>query len=155
MPIKPANRARYPADWPAIRAAILERAGRRCEHSDAPGHRCAARHRALGYWRDGELWRLPVGCEHLQRRIWRFEPLPQVLRESGVDKPMTLQAADGPLKIIRVILTIAHLDHQPENCDPENLRALCQRHHLAHDHDHHRANAQATRRAKSGTAELF
>lgn len=155
MPIKPENRARYPADWPAIRAAILERAGRRCEHIDAPGHRCAARHRALGYWREGELWRFPVGFEHLQRRIWRFEPLPQVLRESGVDKPMTLQAADGPLKIIRVILTIAHLDHQPENCDPENLRAMCQRHHLAHDNDHHRANAQATRRAKSGTAEMF
>lgn len=155
MPIKPENRARYPADWPAIRAAILERAGQRCEHSDAPGHRCAARHRVLGYWREGELWRLPVGFEHLQRRIWRFEPLPQVLRESGVDKPMTLQSAEGSLKIIRVILTIAHLDHQPENCEPENLRALCQRHHLAHDHDHHRANAQATRRAKSGTAELF
>lgn len=155
MPIKPENRARYPKDWPAIRVAILERAGHRCEHSDAPGHRCAARHRALGYWRDGELWRLPVGFEHLQRRIWRFEPLPQVLRESGVDKPMTLQSAEGSLKIIRVILTIAHLDHQPENCDPENLRALCQRHHLAHDHNHHRANAQATRRAKSGTAELF
>jgi len=30
-----------------------------------------------------------------------------------------------------------------------------QRHHLAYDHDHHRANAQATRRAKAGTLELF
>jgi hypothetical protein len=155
MPIKPENKARYPKDWPAIRAAILERAGHRCEHSDAPGHRCCARHRALGYWREGELWRLPQGFDHLQKRIWRFEPLTHVLRDSGVDRPMTLQTAEGSLKIIRVILTIAHLDHQPENCDPENLRALCQRHHLAHDHDHHRANAQATRRAKSGTGELF
>lgn len=155
MPIKPENRARYPADWPQIREAILLRAGHRCEHSDAPGHRCAARHRALGYWRQGELWRLPVGCEQLQRRIWRFEPLPQTLRDSGVDRPMTIASAEGPLKIIRVILTIAHLDHQPENCDPANLRALCQRHHLAHDHEHHRANSQATRRAKAGTLELF
>lgn len=155
MPIKPKNRSRYPADWPEIRAAILERAGHRCEHSDAPGHRCGARHRALGYWREGELWRLPQGFDHMQRRIWRFEPLSQVLRDSGVDRPMTLQCAEGPLKIIRVILTIAHLDHTPENCDPENLRALCQRHHLAYDHDYHRANAQATRRAKAGTMELF
>lgn len=155
MPIKPENRARYPANWPEIRAAILARAGHRCEHSDAAGHRCRARHRALGYWREGELWRLPVGFEHLQRRVWRFDQLSQALRESGVDRPMTLQCSEGPLKIIRVILTIAHLDHQPENCDPSNLRALCQRHHLAHDQDHHRRNAQATRRARSGTAELF
>ena len=33
MPIKPENRQRYPADWPAIRARILERAGSRCEGS--------------------------------------------------------------------------------------------------------------------------
>lgn len=25
----------------------------------------------------------------------------------------------------KVVLTIAHLDHTPENCDYENLRALC------------------------------
>lgn len=30
MPIKPENKARYPADWKAIRARILERAGDRC-----------------------------------------------------------------------------------------------------------------------------
>lgn len=25
----------------------------------------------------------------------------------------------------RIVLTIAHLDHTPEHCSPENLRALC------------------------------
>lgn len=64
------------------------------------------------------------------------------------------EAEEGPKPIV-IVLTIAHLNHDPTDCDPANLRALCQRHHLAHDHDHHRANAQATRRAKSGTAELF
>lgn len=155
MPIKPENRGRYPADWQAIRAAILERAGHRCEHSDAPGHRCAARHRALGYWREGELWRLPHDVDNLQRRIWRFEPLTHALRDSGVDRPMTLQCAEGTLKIIRVILTIAHLDHQPENCDPANLAALCQRHHLAFDAEHHKRTAYATRRSKLGMTDLF
>lgn len=38
---------------------------------------------------------------------------------------------------------------------PSNLAAMCQRHHLAYDHNHHRANAQATRRAKAGTLEMF
>jgi 5-methylcytosine-specific restriction endonuclease McrA len=45
-----------------------------------------------------------------------------------------------------VVLTIAHLDHQPENSEPENLRALCQRCHLDWDRDHHRREAAATRR---------
>ena len=31
MPIKPENRGRYPANWKEIRAAILERAGNKCE----------------------------------------------------------------------------------------------------------------------------
>ncbi|MDO5329029.1 MAG: HNH endonuclease signature motif containing protein [Coriobacteriia bacterium] len=38
----------------------------------------------------------------------------------------------------KVVLTIAHLDHVPENCDPENLRALCQRCHNKYDVEHRR-----------------
>lgn len=44
-----------------------------------------------------------------------------------------------------VVLTTAHLDHTPENCDPANLRAYCQRCHLRYDADQHRANAAWTR----------
>ncbi|NPV54540.1 MAG: HNH endonuclease [Firmicutes bacterium] len=32
-----------------------------------------------------------------------------------------------------VVLTVAHLDHDPTNNDPENLRALCQLCHNRHD----------------------
>ena len=32
-----------------------------------------------------------------------------------------------------VVLTVAHLDHDPTNCDPDNLRALCQRCHSGYD----------------------
>ncbi|WP_329126162.1 hypothetical protein [Streptomyces sp. NBC_01353] len=46
-----------------------------------------------------------------------------------------------------VILTTAHLDHTPENCDPANLRAMCQGCHLHYDKGHHRETAAATRRA--------
>lgn len=31
MPIRPENERRYPPNWREIRAAILERAGHRCE----------------------------------------------------------------------------------------------------------------------------
>jgi hypothetical protein len=46
-----------------------------------------------------------------------------------------------------VVLTTAHLDHTPENCDPANLRAMCNGCHLHYDRDHHRETAAATRRA--------
>lgn len=43
MPIKPENRHRYPADWPAIRARILARAGNACEKCKAPNRTRIAR----------------------------------------------------------------------------------------------------------------
>lgn len=46
-----------------------------------------------------------------------------------------------------VVLTVAHLDHCPENCDPTNLRAMCQACHLSYDAAHHAETARATRAA--------
>jgi len=48
----------------------------------------------------------------------------------------------------KVVLTVAHLDHTPENCDPANLLAMCQRCHLSYDRDHHAETARATRAAE-------
>jgi hypothetical protein len=36
------------------------------------------------------------------------------------------------------VLTTAHLDHAPENCEAENLKAMCQGCHLHYDREHHR-----------------
>jgi hypothetical protein len=49
-----------------------------------------------------------------------------------------------------IVLTVAHLDHTPENCADDNLKAMCQRCHLRYDRDHHAETARATRAAKSG-----
>lgn len=54
-----------------------------------------------------------------------------------------------------VVLTVAHLDHQPENVDPANLKAWCQRCHLVYDAPHHAKNAAETRRQRKGNGELF
>jgi hypothetical protein len=54
-----------------------------------------------------------------------------------------------------VILTIAHLDHTPENSDPSNLKAMCQRCHLRYDRHHHAESARKTRDAKTGQLPLF
>lgn len=36
-------------------------------------------------------------------------------------------------KLSRIVLTVAHLDHDEQNNNLNNLRALCQRCHLKHD----------------------
>lgn len=73
MPIKPENRSRYPKNWKQIRAAILDRAGNRCEFCGVENH----------------TYRL---------------------------NPKTGQQA-------RIVLTIAHLDHTPEHCEPGTTSA--------------------------------
>jgi 5-methylcytosine-specific restriction endonuclease McrA len=54
-----------------------------------------------------------------------------------------------------VVLTVAHLDHTPENIDRTNLKAMCQRCHLNYDKEHHAKTAYATRRAAALTNDLF
>lgn len=48
----------------------------------------------------------------------------------------------------RVVLTTAHLDHTPENCDPTNLKAMCQGCHLHYDREHHAQTRRETRAAE-------
>lgn len=135
MPIKPENRARYPADWKQVRERILRRALWRCEW---PG--CEALHRDVGWWREDG----------------KFIPMGRALRDAGAKAGHEIACSDGKtIKLIMIVLTIAHLDHQPENCADDNLRAWCQRHHLAYDAEHHRVTAAATRRARANTLELF
>lgn len=162
MPIKPENKARYPKDWKQVRERILERSGHRCEWTQ-DGKRCTASHHAVGTWekRDG-LWRWTpdhgngpcdaagqgLAWPSLQRLTW-----PEA-RQFAAELDWDEISGEKPKPIV-IVLTVAHLDHDPQNCDPSNLRAWCQRHHLAYDHEHHQRNAQATRRSKSGNLDLF
>ena len=46
-------------------------------------------------------------------------------------------------RLIRIVLTVAHLDGVAGHDDPANLAALCQRCHLLHDLDfHHQTRAK-------------
>ncbi|MCU0806577.1 MAG: hypothetical protein MUC53_01090 [Candidatus Contendobacter sp.] len=73
-------------------------------------------------------------------------------------------------RVFFLVLTIAHLDHHPENNDgmeaggpviptdrieDSNLRALCQRCHLTYDADHHKRTAYANRRKPRALGDLF
>lgn len=128
MPIKPENRARYPKDWRAIRASIRERAGDRCEGSPA-FPKCRRPNGAFVNKATGA-----VTQDAMQAETW--------------------SAVDGD-KITRIVLTVGHLDHVPENCAPDNLRLWCQRCHLTYDAGHHAANARMTRASRKASGDLF
>lgn len=176
LPIRPENRARYPADWKAISLAARDRARWRCQH---PG--CRAMQYAVGHWQLRDVPR-PPGTRllhplppHLRRSEWVWVPAHgngpcdaagQGLRWSSLDRWSYAEARQfvhasewasfyGDPKPVVIVLTVAHLDHRPENCEPDNLAAMCQRHHLAYDLLHHRQTAYATRRAASNTPDLF
>lgn len=137
MPIKSENRARYPANWKEIRAAILERAGDCCETCKvANGKRIA---RGAG----------PFAGTYQAETAEVFDA------ENGGYIASVRMSEYQVKNMVTIVLTIAHLDHQPENCDPANLRALCQMHHLRHDAAHHAETARETRRARLNNLELF
>ena len=129
MPIKPENRARYPKNWPAVRVAILERAGHCCEW---PG--CGVKNRTVGVWKAGVFFKL-ADCV------------------ADTDEAVDAAVADGD-RVTEIVLTIAHKDHTPENCHLDNLAAWCQRHHLAYDQEHHKTTAYMTRKQRACTLEL-
>lgn len=128
MPIRPENRARYPKDWKQISLAIRDRAQQRCECTGE----CGVQH-----FTDGALANMARdGIDHSERCYARNkEP--------------------HPVTGSTVVLTVAHLDHQPEHCDPSNLKAMCQRCHLAYDREHHSRTAAATRKAGKAADDLF
>ncbi len=63
-----------------------------------------------------------------------------------------VEAHQAPAKWARgtVVLTIAHLNHNPKDSRRRNLKAMCQRCHLRYDLPHHQRNAAATRDRKRG-----
>lgn len=127
MPIKPENKARYPSDWPQIVAQVRERSGDRCEGS-------------------------PLYPECRRPNGWLLNKTTGELTDDGV-LAEAWELADGD-KVVRIVLTTAHLDHVPEHCDLSNLRHWCQRCHLAYDQDHHKVTAYMTRHERAGTMEL-
>lgn len=66
------------------------------------------------------------------------------------------QGEPNPITGSRVVLTVAHVrDSAPENCDPRNLAALCQRCHLHHDRARHAAVRKQNARRALETLELL
>ena len=94
-----------------------------------------------------------ISLEVRERAGWRCEGSPAFPDcRAEQDRP-------HPVTGSTVVLTVAHLDHDPANNgapgDRPNLRALCQRCHLWHDRLTHQQNAYATRREGKALGDLF
>lgn len=141
MPIRPENRDRYPDDWPKISARVREEAGQKCEWCSAPNGAMIRR----GETRDGvKVWRFCSDSAHEDGTDDTGAPVP----DSSED---TCDYASP----VKVVLTVAHLDHQPENCARDNLKALCQRCHNAYDAPMRRAGIAARAKAACAVSDLF
>lgn len=84
-----------------------------------------------------------------ERAEWRCEFV-----ENG-ERCEARQGMPHPLTGSKVVLTVAHLDHTPENCADENLLAGCQRCHNRYDAPMRRAGIKARARAAAAAEDLF
>ncbi len=106
----PINRSLYPDNWEAIALSIKTAANWTCEWCGKP---CR-----------------PPGVSQKETEQWLLENHPEWL-------PSLYDVVDdeelGEVTITkpqRFTLTTAHLNHQPSDCSPENLKALCSVCHL-------------------------
>ena len=135
MPIRPELRPLYPTHWRELsRRVRFERAGGRCQRCNRP-HLLQVRVLPDGRWFDQAT------------ATWRDR------RGRAARWPTLLEAAR--LRITRVVLAAAHLDHDPTNNRLANLRSLCQRCHLLHDRPHHLNQRRITYRRRWATGDLF
>lgn len=128
MPIDYKN---YPKNWKTvIRPDILKRANNKCEFCNVPNCIVIIRGERGGrevYQDDNGSIFDANDSEHIGDDYLGV----------GFDKPFTT-----------IVLTIAHLDHDINNNDYSNLKALCQRCHNRYDKDYRKANRAANKLAK-------
>lgn len=136
----PINYKLYPANWKELRKQVLERAKHCCEWEG-----CGLANYSEGYWDQTGKW-------------WTWKEIEDALEVHGYD------VFDHELKhkinkdftakpLTKVVLTVAHLDHDEENHEVkiDRLRAWCQYHHLNYDKD----EKKARRKKKKKQTELF
>jgi 5-methylcytosine-specific restriction endonuclease McrA len=125
----PCDYLKYPKDWKNIRDKILTRSNHTCEECGVKNYSIGARDRE-GNWYDED-------------------------RIQNMNSGMGLQLFGDFPKMIKIVLTIAHKDHNIQNNDESNLASWCQKCHLKHDQALHIENSRKTRERKSPQILLF
>lgn len=125
----------YPPNWKEISFDVRQRANWTCEQCGKPCRRPGQS------WNDFHAYLL---CD--VRHPW--------FQEAAEELPT------GQLKCYptRFTLTVAHLDGNPSNCEPNNLKALCAPCHLRFDIAQHirtRSGNKYRKRQAQGQLELL
>lgn len=107
----PMDRSLYPENWEAIAFEVKQNAGWDCEQCHRPCRR-------PGESVDELIAR--IDCIHPKWDLWQQE---ETAEFGLIEVP----------KVGRFVLTVAHLNHEPSDCRPENLKALCSVCHLQYD----------------------
>lgn len=125
----PIDYSDYPKDWPEIRQRILTRAGHKCEQ--------------CGF----NNYQIVLSVVSGGRRVWV---------DMDIAEAMT-KVEMRDFKEVKVILTIAHLDHDEtnENISDDRLMAMCQLCHLAYDLEEKRRRLQAKKCLESGQIDFI
>lgn len=144
MPFRPEREKLYPggslksAEWQAIRRRIGSRSGWLCEECKAP-----------------HMTMISRGSYNGRDAYMVLDTREVFCAETGLKMALMRCTSDfRSSKVLKIILTVAHLNHDEADCADGNLKHLCQRHHLRLDAKHHAKNAARTRRAKGGQMDL-
>jgi hypothetical protein len=111
----PMDKKRYPKNWNQIATKVKKKANWCCEKCHRP-------------------------CRKPKENRFDFEdriestPWSDDLYECEYDEELGSILRS---KLTRFTLTVAHLNHIPEDCRPENLKALCSVCHCRYDAVHH------------------
>ena len=98
------NKHLYPDNWrDVIRPMALAAAQYKCQNPT-----CKIKHKEIGYYDAFGSW---VPCDAFMQK-WAIE---------------------RKFKLQKISLQVAHLDQNPANNTPQNLRAFCPAHHFAYD----------------------
>jgi len=135
MPIMAEHRWLYPIDWPELSRLIrFGRANGRCEHCGRP-HGARVFHLGDGRWWDAD------------RRQWR-DGRGRRIRAPG-------EGVAAIVRVTRVYIACAHLNHDPTDNAWRNLAALCQRCHMVHDAAEHRRRRWLNAFRRRALGDLF
>lgn len=149
MPISPEKQKLYPGgsinspEWRWIRALVSVRSGNKCERCQAPNGKIILRSADMTTY----FYEADPGEGIGELRDADTGDLIKVV--SYNDMPPMSESA------IIVVLTVAHLDQDVSNNDPENLAHLCQLHHNRLDAKHRAKSARENRLRKAGQSDLF
>jgi 5-methylcytosine-specific restriction endonuclease McrA len=129
----PIDYSKYPKDWKTkIRPDILKRDENKCAFCGVENY--------------------TIGVRDKHGNLTPLDAPEKLLKEYNYN------IIGGKVKPIKIVLTIAHLDHDRTNNDYSNLAALCQKCHLDHDRKDNQRRRSVSRRLKqikSGQTSLI